>query len=424
MQSRLASTVTTVLLNAASVAAVLLLAEVGYRFVLVRTMPQHFTVAPVANEHPNVWYFQDSPWRFDARFGYTYPPGTYQGGSIAGGRVQRCWSWTTNPQGNIGRTTDYKGADLKVVVMGDSWTAQQREWTPGDRVTWPNFLEEDLRAATGRKVSVMNLGRDGAGLLHMFDLAAVKAPELKPHLVIFAYITDDLTRARFWRTTTRVRGAPRIMTTIEPNPNPDWRTATDTAILDPKATRDWCEGMIARPNPDDPVLKELEARVLESRQHSSLRADPYTLDQSFLYDRLVHRNPLYTTFAAARPSQNPRHGMADFAEDPGVRKAVEVLKASRVPVLFVHLAIYGEFKDNKEYVTDDQGLALNASLGRLFDRPVYGTLDYTESPVPNPERLSGDYPHDHHPSIEGMRFYAAVVTKILEKNGLIAPRQP
>jgi len=75
-------------------------------------------------------------------------------------------------------------------VFGDSWAAFQQE-----NRNWPLFLQDVLEARLGKKVHVVNFGRDGYGILQMFDLAATKIVEWKPDLVLFTFITDDLSRA-------------------------------------------------------------------------------------------------------------------------------------------------------------------------------------------------------------------------------------
>lgn len=394
--------------------------EAGYRYYLYHTQPDKFVRPPAASERPPVWFFEDTPWRFDREFGYVYKPGTFYGGSIQNGKVTSCWDWITNKRGNIGRIKgDYDTAQLKILVFGDSWTAQQRTNKAGERVAWPNFLQDALARRLGKSVHVMNFGRDGTGLLQMFDLAKAKVAEFKPDIAVVAFITDDLTRGRFWRTKTVVNGKPRAMTSVTPDPNPDYTTATDTAILDPRATRQWCLARQADGATDDPIIRELEGLVVESRQRSSLRFDPFDPSQSLAFNLLAYGNPFHDMFAHAKPSQNPRHALNDFAQDPRTRADVTALKATGIPVVPVHLAIYPEFKKDQEYIVDERQRALLESLGRLVGRPVYKTLDYVVRPVSNPERLSGSFPSDHHPSLEGMAFYADMVAEVLIRNGYV-----
>ncbi|HEY9081045.1 SGNH/GDSL hydrolase family protein [Magnetovibrio sp.] len=395
--------------------------EFGYRFYLNATQPEKFIQPVQKGEHPSVWYFNDSPWLFDREFGYSYPPGVFDGGNITDGRVVSCWDWTTNERGNIGRIKgDYDSAKLKVLVFGDSWTAQQRKQQDGTVVAWPNYLQDKLEKQLGTSVHVVNFGRDGTGLLHMFDQAKAKVAEWKPDIVVFAFITDDLTRDRFWRTKTVLNGKDRIMTTMIADPNPDYTMATDTAIMHPKATKEWCQARMADKATNDPIVRELEELYVESRERSSLRADLFSMNQSFLFDRLVHGNAFHTNFAQAQPSQNPRHKMRDFRQDERLKQSVDTMKQLGIPWIAVHFAIYPELKADAEFIASDQDKALLQSLRALNDGRTYDTLDYVEQrPVKNPERYSGSFPSDHHPSLAGMEFYADVVANVLIRNGYV-----
>ena len=182
------------------------LAEVAYRGWLYRGLQNLFGV------------YDKSLWEFDQRFGYVYPPGrTVHLTVLNGGKVVSCRQLPPiNAEGNVGDIKgDYASADLKVAVFGDSFTATQ-----DNGVTWPNILQDRLTERLHRKVNVVNFGRDGYSLLQMFDLAAAKVPEWKPDLVMIAFVTDDLDRARFWRTAIEADGEERVLTTIDPTPHP------------------------------------------------------------------------------------------------------------------------------------------------------------------------------------------------------------
>src|SRR5262249_32769219 len=142
-----------------------------------------------------------------------------------------------NDLGNTGRIKGaYADAALRILVFGDSWTGQ-----PDERLTWPDALQDILERQLGHAVHVVNFGRDGYSLLQMFDLAAVKADHWKPDLAVIAFITDDLRRARFWRTKTIIEGRERIMSTVTPSPHPDEHAASDLYFMHSQASHEWCE---------------------------------------------------------------------------------------------------------------------------------------------------------------------------------------
>jgi len=182
-----------------------LLTEGTYRLYLYQTQPSRFL------GDRNLWYFQDSPFRYSEEFGFEYIPGKYVGGAVYEGKVTQCWDpmlpWVINERGNMGRIKgSYEHADLKILVFGDSVTAWARESPNGALMSWPDYLQDILEERLKKSVHVVNFARDGYGILQMFDLAAVKVPEWRPDIVIIAFITDDFTRDRFWRMITVLDG--------------------------------------------------------------------------------------------------------------------------------------------------------------------------------------------------------------------------
>ena len=397
-----------------------LLAEAGYRLYLYLTEPHRF-LPLLGQEAPlKFLYFQDSPYRYSAEFGYEYVPGVFYEGAIADGTVKACADslWVINAWGNSGRIKGaYDDAARKVLVFGDSFTSQSN-----DGMTWPDFLQDLLEMQLGRSVHVVNFGRDGYGVLQMFDLAAAKVPEWKPDLAVIAFITDDLHRARFWRMKTVRNGQERLITALSPDPNPAWNTASDLYVINSKASREWCQQVLVSQTKGDPIVRELEAVALEARQRSTLRAHPLSLSQSFVLNLLLHRQPFYRTMTAVRPSQIPHHTLQDFAEDLRMVANVQALKATGIPYVLVHLAVYPELREGQEYlriVDLEQDLALVDSLRRLTGQPIYGTLAHAKWPLTDLESLLIDFRVNHHPSRRGAQFYAEVVAEVLWRHGYI-----
>jgi len=392
----------------------LLLSEMLYRVWLSSEFSDQFISSGSGEQHPPVWFFEQSRWRFNEEFGYEYGPETVYGGSAMDGTVRSCWSWPSNSRGNMGEIKgSYDDSDIKILVFGDSWTAQQHE-----NQTWPNFLQKKLSDRTGKSVHVVNFGRDGTGILHMFDLAAAKVPEWKPDLAIFAFITDDLTRARFWRTAVTVDGVERVLTTTEAKAFPDIDTAADTAVVNSRATREWCREAVASGRKNDPILTEMETVVRNARARNGTHSDLYGTGHSFLFDRLVYGNPFHTALNRARPSQNPRHDLTDFGLDKRFMKNLERIRASGVPVVLVHFSIYDELLKGKEYIAGEQQMKLVDSLSDRLGVPVYSTIPNAALPMDDLAAIKSS-PNDAHPSLRGMSFYADVVSKILlEKTAL------
>lgn len=406
----------------ASSALGFLLVEALYRVYLYQTTPHRFVPVLARDEHPSFWYFQKSPYQYSEEFGYEYVPGIFGGGYIHDGTVTDCYDrlCVINERGNSGRIKgSYDDADLKILVFGDSWTAK---CSRGDQMTWPDFLQDVLEERLGKSVHVVNFGRDAYGLLQMFDLAAAKVPEWNPDLAIIAFITDDFSRDRIWRMKTTIGGRERIMVSVSPNPSPEWHEVRDLYALNSDATGEWCRELLTSQEKGDRIVRETEEVVIQAQRRSSLRADPFSFSQSFVFDLITHGQPFYSTLKAAGPAQWPHHEMRDFAEDHRMVADIEALAATGIPTVLVHLAFYPELKTGKEYaqiVDLEQDMSLLESLRRLTGQPIYETLDHVDWPVKDLESLSRDFPQDHHPSQRGEEFYAEMVANVLLTHGYV-----
>lgn len=394
----------------------ILLAEAGYRVWLGTQFPDRFVVA-APREMPPIGIFDKSYWEFDAALGYIYPPNRVINiTSIVNGKVAGCpVSTAINALGNIGPIEgSYHDAALKIAVFGDSWAAFFQE-----NMTWPLRLQQVLTERLGRNVHVLNFGRDGYGLLQMFDLAAQVLPQWKPDLALFTFISDDIDRERFWRTSSVIEGELRILTTTEPTPNPSMDRAADTMLIHPEATHEWC---LATMGSRDRIVEEIEARY----QRATAWADPtwnptpslYTLKHSYIYNLLIYRDPFYFTLRRYKPQQNPRIKHRNYANDSQFMEKLQAVNASGVRWELIHLAHYPEVAKGEEYILMRHTEALLESLEKATGKTAIKTLDYVELPVEQPERMN--FSKDNfHPSRWGMDFYANVVADMLVHNAAI-----
>jgi hypothetical protein len=399
-----------------------LLAEVGYRVYLYKTVPNRFLPLLERNQHPSFYYFQESPYRYSEEFGYEYVPGSYSGGYINNGMVKECYDplWVNNERGNSGQIKgSYDNAAVKILVFGDSWTSQA---TGRDFLTWPDLLQDILEKQLGKSVHVVNFGRDGYGLLQMFDLAAAKIPVWKPDLAIIAFITDDLSRDRIWRMKTVLDGHERILTSIRPGENPDWETASELEIMNSHATREWCQTLRDSQEKGNKVVREMEEVALEASRRSNLLVDLFSVSQSFVLDLVLRGQPFYKYFTGVDPVLWPHHKMKGYAQDQRFIADLHKLDETGIPFVLVHLAYYPELKAEREYVSAidfAQDQSLLESLGRLTGQPIYGTLDHIKFPIEDLESLSRDFPRNHHPSRRGAQFYAEIVAELLHRRGYV-----
>ena len=409
-KSKLPVVLGTALLIALGTALGFILSEAAYRAALYGLIaPERFARATTGSFAVN-----DKPmWRYDERFGYVYPRGEQiHIAGVTGGRVTACsWYPKFNEEGNVGRIVgDYASAEVKILAFGDSFTAISH-----DGVTWPLLLQEALGKRTGRSVNVVNYGRDGTGILQMFDIAAAKVGERKPDLAIIAFITNDLQRVRFWRAPVQMDGRWRLLVSPEPTPNPDPAKSYDTAIFHPEATADWCQKMKAS-GARDQVLEEAEdvyrrgIGIGERRVPSIL-----TLRHLYLLARVRHGDPFH---GVGEAFSFPVIQYASYAEDARFVESLRTLEASGIPYVLMHLPIYPELKAGREYILTNQEARLLKSLAQVTGKPIYETTRYTKMPVEKPERLI-NAEDDHHPSLAGLQFYADAIAEILVRSGFV-----
>lgn len=395
-----------------------LFAEAGYRAFLAYAYPERFALP---ERKGLIGVYNISHWEFDEQFGYVYPPKrVIDYTAVVNGRVGGCSrSSDINEYGNIGpQTRQFEDAELKIAVFGDSWAVSQA----GGK-TWPHLLQEILEERTGKKVAVMNFGRDAYGVLQIFDLAAAKITEWKPDIAILTFITDDITRARFWRTVIGEGDDQRVVTTLDPVKSPRDDRATDTYLLWASATYEWCQKMLKAKEPDDVLRRLIEKhRKLISRSGEyPLAASVWSPDHLFLLDRLLKGNPFWNVERRVPVGTNPRTGFQRYSDDPRFMENLAKIKASGVEWVLFHLAFYPEIKQNREYTLNRQETGLLESLEKGTGKQVLRTTDFVKMPVEQPERINAS-PDDYHPSLWGRRFYAEAVAEALFKEGILTQR--
>ncbi|MBO6784885.1 MAG: SGNH/GDSL hydrolase family protein [Alphaproteobacteria bacterium] len=387
------------------------LSEIGYRLILQSEVPERFAYADAGQ----VEVFDQSHWLFDQETGYAYPPGRkIAHTAIREGKVVSCTLIDViNERGNIGPIEgDYANADLKIAVFGDSWSAFSQ-----NGLTWTDILQRKLSEHTDRSVHVLNFGRDGYGILQMFDLAARELPVWNPDIAVFAFITNDLARVRTWRAIIERNGThDRILTTFRADPNPASLEGTyDTFLVHADATHEWC--LEARKaGVRDEVVRAVEAKYQRARRVGGERpADLFATNLSYLWNRVRHGDPFH---GVPDRFDFPTLEIAGYNEDERFVQALNKIRSHSSEKLLFHMAIYPEVKEQTEYILNFNEESLLRSLLELTRFPVIETLENTETPVENPERMNSA-PDNYHPSIWGMELYADALIEGLERGGFL-----
>lgn len=375
------------------------LVEGTYRVKLYRSLQRRPSnpVLPVTSH---------SVYAYDPDYGYRYIPNAAQVVvGIQHGRVLFCWHGSVNDEGNIGRmTASWSPNDLKILVVGDSFSAMPAG--PEGSITWTDFLPALLSEAVGRHVSVKNYARDGYGILQMFHLALGMARIYNPDLIIVSFITDDLTRSRFYRSTTTIGGEERVLTFFTPGHPPDVRSTKDMILLNPKVTTAWCH--LPPPEQAD-VLREIDSQYTRlARDRRSLGLT--TMRKSFVYERIVYGDPFSSAFKFSRDRHIAYH---DYRDDHLFMADIKGLSALDIPVNLVHIPVMEELQAGR-YMLDAKHAHLLQSLEQVTNREITRLLPLV-TPRAHVEELFL-VPYDRHPNTRGATFYAQLIANHLTRH--------
>jgi hypothetical protein len=382
--------------------------EIAYRLYLMHRMSVD-KESEITEDALNYSAVDDVLTEFNLEFGYSYVANKSNNGVLVHrGYPVMCTQATINELGNTNRIKgNYEDATVKILVFGDSFTAN----TNLNGITWTDLLQDELEAKLHQDVNVVNFGRGAYGILQMFDLARRKVEELEPDLVVFAFITSDLVRARFWRTVNFINGEKRDFVMTEPSTEADLKTSIDSTLVNPMITREWCEEMVVASDKDDPLLKALNEEFIQRRREHYDPVQFNSLSTSFIFNRIMYNDP----FHGLIPSLIPRFYENSYAADSRFIDNVNHINQSNVPYYIIHLPTYEDLTAGK-YDLSEQEQSLFQSFQEVTGKQIIKFLEYAPSHDSNNlkdlERLFLS-PYDRHPSLQGIRFYAEVVSEIL-----------
>ena len=392
-----------------SIIFTVLVSEVAYRLFLM----QKSRVAEESEfmqEALNYSAVDDVLTEFSREFGYSYLPNKSNNKVLVhNGYPVLCSQATINELGNTNRIKgSYEDATLKILVFGDSFSAN----TDLNGITWPDLLQDELETKLNQDVNIINFGRGAYGVLQTFDLATAKIEELEPDLVIFAFITSDLVRARFWRTVNFINGEKRDFVMAEPSEEADLKKSIDATVVNSMITREWCEHMLVAMDKDDALLKALNEEFIQRKREYEDPVEFNSLSTSFLFNRIVHNDPFR---GFMKPSLIPRFSENSYAADSRFIENVDYMNQSNIPYYIIHLPTYDDLKAG-EYALSEQEQSLFESFQEVTGKQIINFIEYAPSHDSNNlEDLEKLFlsPYDRHPSLEGIKFYAEVVSEIL-----------
>lgn len=384
------------ILAAASALTTLLALEIAYRVRLHRlldTSSHRFQV------HARNIY------AFDREFGYAYVAGANSRvASVENGKVHSVWQSVVNPSGNIGDpaiSADWEQTRHRVLVVGDSFTANPNY----GGIAWPDYCYRFLKQELEQDVALQNFGRDGYGVLQMVHLAAEKAEQLRPHALIVAFISDDLTRDRFWRTPVTEGLYQRVFTTTSPNEFPSEQARAETILVNPDVEQ------LKTGDKADTLVAQYHALSRDSGLRRERRL--VSLSESLLWNRLVRGDPFSRPVEEAR---NPRHPLRDFRDDDQFVEDVAKLNRTAIPIHLVWIPTHDELA-HRAYDADPRITNLVSSLEAAFERGrlirVLDGMDLDADTL----RRAFYVPQDHHPTAVGAELYGAAIGRALPPQG-------
>jgi hypothetical protein len=274
-------------------------------------------------------------------------------------------------------------------------------------------LQEILEKRLSKSVHVLNLARDGTGLVQMFDVASANVVR-RPDLIIFAFNTSQMVAERRWRVEKMIAGEPRVLTSLINTQDPDIENPAltfDTTIIQPRIDAAWC-AKFAKGGELDDVGLEIVDKYLRFRP---TRYSLWTLHRSFLWYKLMHGDAFYYGDRPARrqePRSVPQFDQLNVIGDAHLNADIARLRESAIPFVLVHLPIASEIKAQREFgIASSQELA--RAIGKMVDQPINGLSSYLPQ-IDDPEKMSVS-PTDSHPSNFGIEAYAKAVSDLLMK---------
>ena len=313
--------------------------------------------------------------------------------------------------GNLGNgVKSWTDGDFKILAFGDSFTAY-----PFSYNSWSEYIAAPLSSTLGKNVEVMNLGRDGFGLLQMVRLANITLQNTKADLAVIAFIPADLGRGRIWRTRVEVNGRERELISTQQSATPDMDRASDVLLIEPAITPEWCKRVFDLSDSHNSLAERLH------EQFRSLLADNLTSQFSLLTPLLYHRirygDPYYSVRKVLR---NPPVGVQRFEEDKEFMQDLNGLLSKRIPVLFILLLGYEDLKAG-EILFSEHERRLYESLNSILPRKVYSLLELEKVPENFIDSLFL-LPYDRHPSERGAKWYAKGIVKVIRESGVLTQK--
>ena len=336
------------------------------------------------------------------------------------GEVVEAHSGTTDRNGNVGFTdVDSDVGALNVLVLGDSYTNFLCNGSIADGnegVEWPYFLKNELSKRGYQNVRILNYARSGHGVLQMAD-TAVSLLQLKPDIVVFAFITRDLNRFRYWHIKRTVAGTERYLRIQTPDIHAPLSICNDHYLVDKRINLDWAKDRMQRRDKDD-LLQQLITRYRRLRRRASSRAiDLLSLRHLYSWDRIFFTSPFINRRTTRRTAWK-KLDMKSFAEDSQFVSAIKQIQSSGAKLMFVHVPTQEDLVTGTVKFGSTNEPKLLRSLPEVSGEPILflGSV-ITQQLKLDPSlamRKYARHPLDSHPSTWAQKLLGLAFAEMIE----------
>ena len=169
--------------------------------------------------------------------------------------------------------------------------------------------------------------------------------------------------------------------------------------------------MLVARDKEDALLKALNEEFIQRKREHYDPVEFNSLSTSFIFNRIVDNDP----FHGMIPSLIPWFFEDSYAADARFIENISHINQSNIPYYIIHLPTYEDLKAG-EYELSEQEQSLLESFQEITGKQIINFIEYASShDSNNPEDLEKLFmsSYDLHPSLQGIRFYAEVVSRIL-----------
>lgn len=427
MLRRIGNLILSVVLTFAALFAV----EIGYRIYLSANLASFAGVDLKSIPNPTFRaYGSPPPWIFNEAYGFDYYDGVWSFVQITDGKFGGC---QTGPR-NFGRfenaTEEYRKADLKILILGSSFTMLPDQ----DGRLVNQLLEEVIEDEMEFDAAVLNISRDATGVLTSFDIAAHRLEELKPDLVLFVGNGTSLGYQRHWRFLPKVtNGFRQLAYSLDPHPDIDnkERVVLNPYIVADRIDEEWCnrqnelaskgvESELDRQMIDD--LIAVRSQIVTEQKLPLFVVDFTSLRTSFVFNFAAHGDPFHNMEVFKPKTVHGSVDYDDYREDPRFLKALKTVEGTGIPYLLIYIPILSEMRAGPggeiDYVLTGHGVAkrgrsLEKSLVSLTGKDFFHLYSvYSDELKANPLALVRSE-KDNHPSSRGVHAMAEALSLVV-----------